>query len=195
MAMLDAILCPEWSFRYYSFNSFWDADEQLGSMRDGSGDHFFAHFSAAGCWVKGFAHESPMSPYRKNPPCPWPGILEVVPTEFEACLREPAFSVGDVTFCIWRRYGDRGWQRGPVDYPLDQSDPDGSESLLSPLDGQPETYRAWAECYYEREVALEMVQHIFGHRRLTAKVVNRVNPDVDLAGLESEIREIGYPQS
>lgn len=193
--MLDAILCPEWSFRYYSFNSSWDVDEQLGSMRDGSGDHFFAHFSAAGCWVKGFAHESPMSPYRENPPRPWPGILEAVPTEFEACLREPAFSPGDVTFCIWRRCGDRGWQRGPVDYPPDQSDPDGSESLLSPLDGQPETYQVWAESYYEREVSLEMVQHIFGHRPLTAKVVNRLNPDVGLAGLESEIREIGYPQS
>ncbi|MBX3450825.1 MAG: hypothetical protein KF777_14760, partial [Planctomycetaceae bacterium] len=147
------------------------------------------------CWVKGFAHESPMSPCRENPPCPWPGILGTVPAEFEACLREPAFSVGDVTFCIWRLCGDRGWQCGPVDYPPDQSDPDGSEDLLSPLDGQPETYQAWAENYYEREVSLETVQHIYGHRPLTAPVVSGLNPDVDLEGLESEIREIGYPQS
>lgn len=136
-----------------------------------------------------------MSPYHENPRFPWPGILEAVPTEFEACLREPAFSGGDVTFCIWRRYCDHGWQRGPVNNPPGHSDPDGSEHLLSPLDGRPETYQAWAESYHEREVSLEMVQHIFGHRPLTAKVVNRLNPDVDLAGLESEIREIGYPQS
>ena len=33
MAMLDAVLCPEWQFRYYSFNAAWAAGEQMGSMR------------------------------------------------------------------------------------------------------------------------------------------------------------------
>src|SRR5438105_3956555 len=68
MAMLDAILCPEWEFRYYSFNAAWDAGEQMGSMRNGSGDNFFAHFSPAGCWLKGFAHDYPLSPYRHDGP-------------------------------------------------------------------------------------------------------------------------------
>jgi hypothetical protein len=36
--MLDAIVCPEWEHRYYSFNANWAADEVMGSMRDGSGD-------------------------------------------------------------------------------------------------------------------------------------------------------------
>src|SRR5689334_5634570 len=44
MAMLDAILSPEWEFRYYSFDSKWSPGEQMGSMRDGGGDDFFAHF-------------------------------------------------------------------------------------------------------------------------------------------------------
>src|SRR4051812_1215303 len=82
IAMLDAILCPEWEFRYYSFNAAWDRGEQMGSMRNGSGDHFFAHFGPAGCCLKGFAHEYPMSPYRESPPRPWPGVLEAVPAEF-----------------------------------------------------------------------------------------------------------------
>jgi hypothetical protein len=30
MAMLDAILSPEWQFRYYSFNAAWDADQDKG---------------------------------------------------------------------------------------------------------------------------------------------------------------------
>src|SRR5690349_3975316 len=42
MAMLDAILSPEWEYRYYSFNSKWARGEQMGSMRDGCGDDFFA---------------------------------------------------------------------------------------------------------------------------------------------------------
>ncbi|HYI31772.1 MAG TPA: hypothetical protein VD863_28390 [Bradyrhizobium sp.] len=68
-----------------------------------------------------------------------PGILDGVPAEFAACLREPAFSVENATFCIWRRYGDRAWQVGPVQFLPDHLDPDGSEFLLSPLDGRPET--------------------------------------------------------
>ena len=34
MAMLDAILSPEWDCRYYSFNAGWSPDEQMGSMRE-----------------------------------------------------------------------------------------------------------------------------------------------------------------
>src|SRR4051794_4974349 len=90
MAMLDAILYPEWQFRYYSFNAGWAPGEQMGSMRNGSGDDFFALFNAAGCWIKGFAHEAPMSPYRDDGTRRiWPGILDEVPGEFAACLREP----------------------------------------------------------------------------------------------------------
>ena len=42
MAMLEAILLPEWEYRYYSFNARWAEGEQMGSMRDGSGNDFFA---------------------------------------------------------------------------------------------------------------------------------------------------------
>ena len=78
MAMLDAILCPEWQFRYYSFNATWAPGEQMGSMRNGSGDDLFAHFSAIGCLLKGFAHEYPMTPYREDPPRVWPDVLDAV---------------------------------------------------------------------------------------------------------------------
>src|SRR6187401_2388373 len=125
MAMLDAILCPEWQYRDYSFNAAWSPGEQMGSMRNGSGDDFFAHFGAAGCWLKGFAHEYPMTSYRENPPRPWPGVLDAVPAEFGSSLREAAFGLADVTFCIWRRYVDPGWQVGPIEFPPDHPDPDG----------------------------------------------------------------------
>src|SRR5262245_3584600 len=144
MAMLDAILSAEWQSRSYSCNSAWNSGEQMGSMRDGSGDHFFAHFGPAGCWLKGFAHEYPMTPYREAPARVWPGVIDAIPAEFTCCLREPAFSVEDVTFCIWRAYGDRTWRVGPILFPAGHTDPDGSEFLLSPLNGQPQTYREWA---------------------------------------------------
>jgi hypothetical protein len=192
MAMLDAILCPEWQYRYFSFNAHWAADQAMGSMRDGSGDDFFALFNVAGCLLKGFAHESAMTPYAHDPPRVLPGILDGVPPEFRECLSEPAFSMEDTTFCIWRRYGDASWQRGDVQF-LAGPDPDGSGVLLSPLDGKPQTYQKWAEGYYERPVDLGTVRQIYKHKRLTDEMVARLNPDLSLQGLANDIEEIGYP--
>jgi hypothetical protein len=193
MAMLDAIVCPEWESRYYSFNSAWDANEQMASMRNGSVDSFFAHFSREGCLLNGFAHECATTPYRENPKRTWPGVLDGVPNEFAACLREPAFSVDDATFCIWRRPNDRGWQTGTIEFPSGTSDPDGSERLLSILDGRPESYRAWAENYFDREVPAEAVIHVYQHRPLSPEVVAILNPDSSLAELAAHLAEIGYP--
>jgi len=193
MAMLDAVLCPEWQFRYYSFSSVWAAGEEMGSMRNGSGDHFFAHFSSAGCWLKGFAHEYPLSLYRDDGSKQvWTGVFDAVPTEFAACLREPAFSVQDVTFCIWQQPNDHAWQVGPVQFPPDHPDPDGSEYLLSILDGRPETYQAWAVEYFSRDVPLAAVQHIYRGAPISAEIVEQLNPDLSIAELAADIKEIGY---
>src|SRR5205823_5683396 len=163
---------------YYSFNSKWSRGEQMGSMRDGSGDDFVALFNEHGCWLKGFAHESPMSPYQDDGSKRlWPGVLDSVPAEFAKCLAEPAFGVEDTTFCIWRRYGDPAWQRGDIVFPTDHLDPDGSADLLSPLDGKPETYHAWATDYFldgdekGRSLTVDHVRHVYAHKPLTAGLV------------------------
>ncbi len=52
-----------------------------------------------------------------------------------------------------------------------ESDPDGFEFLLSPLDGRPETYQAWVADYYECDVELATVEHVYRHQPLTAEVV------------------------
>src|SRR5258708_31307927 len=109
LALLDSILCPEWEYRYYSFNANWGSGEDLASMRNGRGDHFFCLFNQSGAILKGFAHEAPMSPFRVNPPQIWPGILESVPNQFTAFLSQPAFSIDETTFCIWRTVSDKAW--------------------------------------------------------------------------------------
>ena len=40
LAILDAIMSPEWQYRYYSFDPRWSKDVTLASMRNGSGDDF-----------------------------------------------------------------------------------------------------------------------------------------------------------
>lgn len=192
IAMLDAILSPDWESRYYSFNSGWSEGEQMGSMRNGSGDSFFAFFSPFGCLLKGFAHESPMSPFCRQPKAVWPGVLDNVPSEFLPALEEPAFDFEHTTFCLWQRSSDNSWQRGEIEFPSGP-DPDGSLALLFILDGKPETYKKWAEDYYEQEVDLGAVQRVYAHEPLTEELLQQLNPETTFKDLDSDIMEIGYP--
>jgi hypothetical protein len=77
MAVLEAVLSPEWESRRHSFDDHWSETESTASMRSGSGDEYSIVFSAAGAYVRGFDHESPMSPYAEDGP--WPGVLNEVP--------------------------------------------------------------------------------------------------------------------
>jgi hypothetical protein len=133
-----------------------------------------------------------MSPYRERPPKVWPGVLEQVPRAFAACLKEPAFSIDDTTFCIWRTRKDTAWQRGDIHFPEGQ-DPDGSGELLSPLDKKPATYQRWARGYYEVKAPRAAVKHIYDHQVLSEEIVASLNSEVTLAELKADVKEIGYP--
>lgn len=45
-------------------------------MSNGSGDEFDIVFSPAGAYIRGFDHESPMSPYVDDEP--WPGVVDQI---------------------------------------------------------------------------------------------------------------------
>lgn len=192
LAMLDAILCPEWEYRYYSFNAQWNSDEMMASMRDGSGDSYYMLFSPAGAILKGFAHEAPMTPYAAVPPRVWPGVLETVPHEFAGFLTEPAFVLEETTFCIWRTFHEAHWRCGTIQFP-DDPDPDGSATLLAIFDYNPHTYHTFAETYYECSVSFDAVVQLYNHQPLTEALVAALNPDVSLADVSSDQQEIGYP--
>jgi hypothetical protein len=222
IATLDAILSPESEWRYYSFNNKWAEGVTCASMRNGSGDDFFIHFSAAGALIKGFAHEYLMSPwsrisqsYHNGAPGHWPGVTDTVPLLFREALQEPAFTWEATTFCIWRTYDDNRWCVGDIDFPAYSywrrpdgivevgsiSDPDGSNFLLSILDGKSETYKEFADEYFVQEdgapsdYPLQIIQHVLGRLPLTDEVVRRLNPKIALDALAEEIYEtIGYPR-
>ncbi len=86
LAMLDAILCTDWESRYYSFNSKWADGELMASMRNGSGDQWFALFTEAGVAIHGLAHESPM--FREGNP--WSGIWDSLPGDAVAAVYDHA---------------------------------------------------------------------------------------------------------
>ncbi|MFF7209367.1 hypothetical protein ACFZAU_02385 [Streptomyces sp. NPDC008238] len=199
LAMLEAILSPEWERRYHSFDAVWDADEEMASLRNGSGDEYAIVFSAAGAFIRGFDHESPVSPYGSEDHEPWPGVVDEVPEAFRAYVEEPAFcdeeGVPVATVCLWRGPGDDAWRHGSVDLPADREDADGASYLFELLtDRSPEAFRAFAEDYYEVPVDLDAVRHVKALRPLTAEVVATLNAEVTLAQLAEDIEGIGYPR-
>jgi len=192
LAMLDAVLSPQWDYRYYSFNSKWGPGEMMASMRDGSGDDYFILFDSHGAAIKGFDHEATMSPWSSDPPIIWPGMYDCIPDDFSSFLNEPAFSMEDATFCIWRRHGDDAWHCGVTEFPGDD-DPDGSEHMLAILDGDPKTYLAFARDYYEIDLSLGPVEHIYNNGPLTEEILRALNPDLVLKDLQADTLEIVYP--
>jgi hypothetical protein len=196
IAMLDAILSPEWEYRYFSFNAAWDLsmEQRMASMRDGSGDEYFLVFSPQGAILKGFDHEATMSPWQHDPPAVWPGVLDGVPASFASFLTEPAFSMKNCTFCIWREPGDEVWIHGPVAFPArDADDPDGSEGLLWIFDGKPETYIEFAAEYFEITPNLNVVRKIYAQETLTPAMVAELNPKASWENAAKDAGEIHYP--
>jgi hypothetical protein len=202
IAMLDAILSPEWQYRYYSFNSKWATGTQMASMRNGEGDDYFILFNRYGAILKGYAHESIAARSVVVHDKPLPGMFDGVPEEFGGFLTEPAFSINETTFCFWRRNEDVAGGSGTIRYPAG-SDPGGASELLAILEGDPECYVRWARHYYRRRrprnsesgmpVDASAVRQVYQHEPLTERLVQALNPQVTLHQLAGDIEEIGYP--
>ncbi|MER6115866.1 hypothetical protein [Streptomyces sp. NPDC001743] len=196
--MLDAILSPDWESRSYSFNAGWADGEEMASMRNGSGDEYSIVFSAAGAYVRGFDHESPMSPYA-NDGEPWPGVVDEVPEPFRPFVEEPAFtdeeSVPVVTACLWRGATDERWHHGTIDFPERDVDPDGATSLFRLLvDRSSPAFQRFAEDYYQVSIDLGAVSRLYALEPLNGELVSSLNREVGLADLALDISEIGYPR-
>ncbi|MFI6585918.1 hypothetical protein [Embleya sp. NPDC050493] len=194
MAMVEAVLNPDGE-RYYSFSATWSESQETASMRNGSGDEFDIVFSSAGAYIRGFDHESPMSPYVDDEP--WPGVVDSVPEVFHDCVTEPAFMFDDmpaVTVCMWREAGDDRWRAGEIDFPEGHADPDGAGWLFRLLtDPTPEAFQDFAEDYYETAVDIDAVRHMYAHRPLRRDTVRALNATASWASVAEAAAAIGYP--
>ncbi|MFD3534663.1 hypothetical protein [Streptomyces sp. NPDC058664] len=166
-------------------------------MDNGAGDAYSVVFSPEGVYIRGFDHESPMSPFVDADENVWPGVLDAVPEVFRSCVEEPSFvedGIRCVTACLWRETDDDRWRTGRIEYDGGGSDPDGASYLFSFLmDGDPENYADWARSYYDTPVDVDAVRHIYAMRPLTPDVVVALNPDVTPEQLAAEITAVGYP--
>ncbi|WP_329040311.1 hypothetical protein OHT61_20850 [Streptomyces sp. NBC_00178] len=184
LAVLDAALGDDPAFCCYTFDAAWGPGEEAALMDNGSGDDFSVHFTTDGVLIRGFDHESQMSPYGSDDEEVWPGVIDEVPAALRPLLDDPAFreeggsGVPRVTACLWRETDDTAWRTGSgIDFPPGSEDPDGSGYLFHLLtDRSPEAVQAYFEDYYERPVPLDAVRHVLAGHPLTPAISAALDP-------------------
>ncbi|MEZ4319801.1 MAG: hypothetical protein R3F61_19965 [Myxococcota bacterium] len=183
LAVLDALLCPDWEYRYYSFNARWAPSQWMASMRDGSGSHWFlVGIDGVGLGLTGLALHTPA--FRMDHPRP--GIVDRIPQALHAhFLEEPAFDMKNTTFTGWWLDAEPGWHAGTCGLE------DGADDLLSALLGGPDAYHAFAEEYYERTVDPTVVAELFAGGPVLRSTAEALNPDLDWEAFVEEAPDMG----
>lgn len=181
LAMLDAIVSPDWEFRYYSFNQHWAAGEQMASMRDGSGDEYFLLFTGGGCVYKVFEHEK-TSP--EDSAATLAHAKAHLPSEYQHFLTEPAFQLDAASRIGWFDLAGDVWKEVSNAKPTE---------VFALLTGQPNDYVHWAKEYYELDLDLSAVEAVYDHAPLTAEMIEGLQGELTLADLAADGEEIGYP--
>lgn len=185
MAVLDAILCQDWVYRYYSYNSDWSADEEFFEMRNGEGDQLLILFNNAGAVINGYSAETEQQKKEQ--------LTHGLPETFqEFIFGEPVNSNG-TTFCLWKTV-DQEWKTG-----INTAADNHSEEMLSTLDGNPATYVKWATDYFKGSyhttgIPLDTVTMIYNQEPLTKDMVlSLVDHLEDWEQLLDDLAEISYP--
>ena len=124
--------------RSFDYQPDWSPGVAFAKFDNGGGDDMIFFFKNGGAIIKGFDHESNISPYANDSKI-WPGIYDGVPAELDEELQDAAVVRDDVTFCIWNTNGS--WQCGPVKFKQDQDD--GSEWLLDDIIDSAAAYVEW----------------------------------------------------
>ncbi|WP_426448363.1 hypothetical protein ACP26L_27970 [Paenibacillus sp. S-38] len=184
-ASLNIILCEDEWLRYHRFVQDWDEGVCMAKIDNGAGDHLLILFSPEGTIIKGFDHESELSPYAQDEHKVWQGIYDDVPKELLSLLENDAIEKDDVTFCIWRENSDTNWRKGKVEIPEGESD--GSDFLVGCIFHTPEDFVEFAEGYFELSPSVDVVAKIYDDFPITAEMINILNPDCDAKEVLQEL--------
>ncbi|MET8974629.1 hypothetical protein ABZX85_03330 [Streptomyces sp. NPDC004539] len=183
LAVLDATISDDPRCCIYTFAATRGPGGETALMMNGAGDEFSVHFTPAGVLIRGFDHESEMSPYGTDDEQVWPGVIDEVPAALRPILDDPALhdegiDAPRVTACLWQETGDTSWRTGQaISFPSGRVDPDGSGFLFRLLtDRSPEAVQGHFADDYERPVPLDAVRHVLAGRPLTPAIVTALNP-------------------
>jgi len=194
MSALDIILNEEEWIRIYSYDPNWGNKVSLGKIDNGGGDNMHILFSEDGCIIKGFDHESELSPHAQDEFKVWNGIYEDVPDKLLKLLEDEAIEKEDVTFCIWRESKAYEWKKGNVEIPKEYDD--GAVYMLGRIYTNPDEYLKWAKDYYddlEDRLPIKLIEDIFYFKPITKEMIKCLNKNRDCEEVFESLRKIGYP--
>jgi len=175
----------------------------LAGYDNASGDYYRVLFSAYGALIKGFAHESAMSPFGRDDRQVWPGVLASIPDCFRPYVASKELEFGVTTFCPWRVTDATSWQfgeavappspRGKYDtFGLTES-PDGSLELLKCIGGHVDNFRQYAEDYWEASIDRSALNSVFHHQELSETLLSSLDCSLSPDIVTRYAEAIGYP--
>ena len=175
LALIDAILMPEWEYRFFSYNCNWDGkgNEAMASMRDGEGNEYFLYFSDLGVVGKVLFKNKIQNPL---------STLEKIPDIFESFKNEVAFNLEDTSFFFWRSYEDKKWITSPNNLKL--------YPLLGFIKNSYKGYQQWAESYYEIDINSRILKEVFTSLSVNSKQLSILNYELTLEDLKEDIQDI-----
>ncbi|RNB89771.1 hypothetical protein EDM56_11430 [Brevibacillus fluminis] len=174
-ATLNTILCETEWLRYHSFVQEWDKGVCMAKIDNGAGDHLIILFSAEGSIIKGFDHESLLSPYAQDEHSVWPGIYDNVPNELLPLLEHEGIEKEVVTFCIWRKNSDASWQKGKVK--MSEGADDGSDFLIGAIYQTPGEFVQFAKDFFELALPVDVVEKVYEGVPITVEMIQMLNPE------------------
>ncbi|WP_433581800.1 hypothetical protein [Paenibacillus amylolyticus] len=200
LAALDIIFSEEEWLRVHHYEDKLQPGVAWGSINNGAGDHLHVLFTDSGTLIKGFDHESPLSPHAREDGEIYPGMYDEVPETLMAVLRdqEETLDLEDVTFCLWQEGKDLSWKVGNwIQLAMTEEDKadarGGAEFLLGYIEKNSEDYVDWAKGYYDlQDLPLEAVAEIYEEKLVTASLIKQLCPERDVAAALDELQQRGY---
>ncbi len=180
LAMLEAIIMPEWEYRYYSYNSKWAHHLEMASMRDGAGSYYFILFSGEEIVIKGFNESTGINngvaEYLKN-------LSQLDNALVKYYIQEPAFINDQISFFGFWDSTQRKWN-GIIDQ---------NETMFEIFTDPVSCYYDFCLEYYENSYDKKIIQEIIDFKPLNQRMIKQLNPKLSINLLQEDLDEIGYP--
>ncbi|MCW3791549.1 hypothetical protein OM416_08155 [Paenibacillus sp. LS1] len=200
LAALDIIFSEEEWLRVHHYEAELQPGEAWGSINNGAGDHLHILFTNSGTLIKGYDHESPLSPHAREDGEIYPGMYDEVPETLMAVLRshEETLDMEDVTFCLWQEGYDLQWKVGNwIQLAMTEEDEadarGGAAFLLGYIEKNSEDYVDWAKGYYDlQDLPLEAVAEVYEEKPVTASLIKQLCPERDVVAALKELQQRGY---
>lgn len=196
-AALDITMLPEeksW-LRITSYFPNYLEGVDMFHIDNGASDHLYILFSTTGIIIKGFDHESILSPYANEDEIITPGIYDTTPPELLALL-DTHTEKDDVTFCVWYDLNNSTWRKGIITVPEGYKDGDDGEGfLLGYIFTTPDDWLDWAQHYYgdkNKDIDITVVKKYYRKQIITHEDILSMNTNADVEYVFSKLMKLGY---